>query len=74
VITPNKAITLEESALGRVSAIMKEGPNPHDLVNLYTKVADEFESIDQFILALDILYVIGKIDVNQFTRVLTYAY
>lgn len=73
MITPNKVISLADSALGRVGAILKHGPEPVDLVTLFQSVADEFESIDQFLLSMDVLYALGLIDLNPATRVVTYA-
>jgi hypothetical protein len=73
LITPNKALSLKESALGRLSALLRDRSGDVDLVTLYHQVADQFESIDQFLLALDILFLLGSVDVNLITRVVTYA-
>jgi hypothetical protein len=73
MITPNKAISIQESALGLVPVIMARGPEPTDLLTLYHSVADQFESADQFILALDILYVLRRVDVDFATRLVTYV-
>ena len=73
MIAPNKVISLGESALGHVSAILRQGPEAIDLITLYSKVADSFDSIDQFILALDILFILQRIELNPATRTITYA-
>ncbi len=73
MITPNKVLSLRESALGRVALIMQQNQKSVDLVALYRSVADDFESIDQFLFALDILFVVGRIDVNLTTRSVKYA-
>lgn len=70
---PNKAITLRESALGRTPIILREKASQTNLVSLYDKVGREFESIDQFLLAIDVLYILGQIDVDLFAGVVTYA-
>jgi hypothetical protein len=70
---PNKAITLAESALGRTPVILREKGSQANLVSLYHKVGKEFESIDQFLLAIDMLYILGQIDVDLSTGVVTYA-
>jgi hypothetical protein len=70
---PNKAITLRESALGRTPIILREKASRANLVSLYDKVGKEFESIDQFLLAIDVLYILGQIDVDLTTGVVTYA-
>jgi hypothetical protein len=73
VITPNKVITLRESALGRVALILRQQSKATDLVALYHSVSKDFESIDQFLLALDILFFLGRIDINLTTRAISYA-
>jgi hypothetical protein len=40
---------------------------------LYHIVVNNFESIDQFLLAIDVLYVLGRIEVNFQTRTVIYA-
>jgi hypothetical protein len=55
---PNKVITLRESALGRVPVILREKASQANLVSLYDKVGEEFESIDQFLLTIDVLYIL----------------
>jgi hypothetical protein len=40
---------------------------------LYRTVGKEFESIDQFLLTLDVLYVLGRIDIDLSTGTVTYA-
>jgi hypothetical protein len=73
LITPNKVITLRESALGRTPVILREKTSRANLVDLYNKVGKDFESLDQFLLAIDVLYVLGQIDVDFSTGVITYA-
>jgi hypothetical protein len=70
---PNKVITLRESALGRTPVILREKSSQINLVSLYDKVGEEFESIDQFLLTIDVLYILGQIDVDPSTAVVTYA-
>ena len=64
MITPNKVVSIENSALGLVSTIIEQGPTPLEVVKLYHIVSKNFESIDQFLLAIDLLYVLGRIDLN----------
>lgn len=73
MIAPNKAIPIEESALGLARVILACGPGPIDLLRLYQKVAQKFESIDHFLLTLDVLYVLDRIDLDPLTRTVTYA-
>ena len=75
MIVPNKVISLDESALSRTGAILRrrEEANPISLKKLYEETASSFESIDQFLLALDILYVLERIDLDPTGRMVIYA-
>lgn len=73
MITPNKALTLDQSALGLISSIAAQGPGTRDLVGLYHDVANQCESIDQFLFAMDVMYLIARLDVDLPTRTVTYA-
>lgn len=73
MITPNKVVSIEESALGVVSIILDQGPGPVELLKLYNIVLKDFESIDQFLLAIDLLYVLGRVEVNFLTRTIYYV-
>lgn len=73
MITPNKVVSIEKSALGLVGVILDQGPDPLEIVNLYQIVSKQFESIDQFLLAIDLLYVLGRIEVNFQTRTIYYV-
>lgn len=70
---PNKVITLRESALGRTPTILREKSSQANLVSLYDKIGKEFESIDQFLLTIDVLYILGQIDVDLSTGVVNYV-
>ena len=73
MIIPNKAVPLESSALGMVSVVLEQGPDPIDLMKLYHIVSKRFESIDQFMIALDLLHVLGRLEIDFKTRTVTYA-
>ncbi len=73
MILPNKVVTLEDSALGLVGVILDQGPDAIQLMKLYHIVSDSFESIDQFLLTMDLLYVLGRVDVNFQTGRVSYA-
>jgi hypothetical protein len=73
LITPNKVITLRESALGKTPMILRAKGAQVNLASLYRMVGKEFESIDQFLLTLDVLYVLGRIDIDFATGMVTYA-
>lgn len=73
MIVPNKLIALSDSVLSKLPTLLGEGPAPIDILTLYDAVRQDVESIDQFLLAIDVLYILGRIDVDPATRAVTYA-
>lgn len=73
MITPNKAVSLETSALGLSAIILDHGPDPIELIRLYHLVSKSFESIDQFLLTIDLLYVLGRLEVDFQKRTVFYV-
>lgn len=73
MITPNKVVSLEASAMGMTPLLLELGPSPIDIGRLYRSVSNRFESIDQFLLSIDILYVLGLVDINFKERTLIYV-
>lgn len=73
MITPNKVVSLKSSALGPATKILERGPHPITVADLQQSLEKEFESIDQFILALDALYVLGRINIDFSAGVLSYV-
>jgi len=64
MITPNKTIPLEDSALGHARLVLEELSSPLSVRVLQEKTSGRFESIDQFILTMDLLFVLGRICVD----------
>lgn len=73
MILPNKSILFEKSALGLSKHILKFSPEPQRIGELYSKTHAKFESIDQFMLTLDFLYIVGKIEIEPNTQELVYV-
>ncbi len=73
MITPNKVVPLSASVLGHLTHVLKIGPASTTVAALYEQVGDKFESIDQFLLALDVLYVLDRLTVDFTTEKVLYA-
>jgi formylmethanofuran dehydrogenase subunit E-like metal-binding protein len=73
MITPNKVVPLSASVLGQLVHVLKAGPDSTSLLDLFQEVGNKFESIDQFLLALDVLYVLDRINVDFSTEKVIYA-
>lgn len=73
MITPNKFIPLDESILSKLEIVLDEQSNEMGIRELYRAVAHRFDTADQFLLALDVLYVLGRVDVNFKTETVSHA-
>jgi hypothetical protein len=73
VITPNKVVPLSASVLGHLTHIIKAGPEPTRMVDLFEQVGDKFESIDQFLMALDVLFLLDRLTVDFNNDKVVYA-
>lgn len=67
MISPNKVVPLAKSALGMMHVVVAEAPNADSISNLYERTSKHFESIDQFILTVDVLFVLGRITIDSET-------
>ncbi len=73
MITPNKVVSLDSSVIGKIGHILKVGPLPVRVDELFADVGDKFESVDQFLLALDVLYILDRIDIDFEQQRVVYA-
>lgn len=73
MITPNKFISFDESVLSKLEIILDVGSGEIEIGRLYKETHEKFDGIDQFIYALDVLYVLGRIDVDFATRMVKYV-
>lgn len=73
MITPSKFVTLENSIIAKLPPLLSEIPGEIELSRLYAQVNKQFSSVDQFMLSLDVLYLLGYIDVDFKTRTVTYV-
>lgn len=74
MLLPNKLFSYEESILSRfpvVLSVLEE--KPMRVSELYKKLNDYFESVNDFIEILDCLYALGKIELNGEEGVLKYV-
>ncbi|WP_432207340.1 ABC-three component system middle component 7 [Burkholderia cenocepacia] len=72
MITPNKFISFDQSVLAKLPA-MYVGSKSIGIRDLYSKVSSVFESVDEFMYALDVLYVLNRINVDFDLRVVNYV-
>lgn len=74
MILPNKLISFQNSLLPKTVLIIDElSAKPLSVNELYEKLIKNFEDLDQFILTLDILYLLEKVRYNEEWEVLEYV-
>ena len=65
MIYPNKHIRFEESIIFKMISILElENHFPIDIKKLYSLTKAKFNDIDEFIVALDVLFVLDKIEID----------
>lgn len=71
---PNKITSYKESILSKLPIILNElRDNQVSIKDIYMKNERKFESIDQFIDALDCLYALGKIQYDEESERIVYV-
>lgn len=65
MLVPNKTISIEESSLYKACLLLEIIESPIELIELYQTNKKLFLDISSYIDALDMLYVLGKIEVKE---------
>ncbi len=74
MIFPDKLITFHESIIARSIFILQALENKSkSILELFANVKMHFEDISDFILALDILFMLNKIKFNEELQVIEYV-
>ncbi len=73
MITPNKFISFDQSVLSKLNVILSEEDNEIEVCELYRRTEKKFDGVDQFLYAIDVLHVLGRINVDLVTRTVTYV-
>lgn len=74
MIFPDKLVAFQDSIIAKSVYILKELKTGELIVsNLFVATKEHFEDISEFLLALDALYLLGKIDFNDQSQVIRYA-
>lgn len=62
MIVPNKAISYEDSLLSKLPAVLKVlGHDSVAVLDLYHRAQRDFKDVNQFLLAMDTLFILDKI-------------
>lgn len=71
---PNKIITYRESVIPKMIDILEViSEDPQTVHSVYMKLSEKFTSIVEYMYALDCLYALGKIDVDNEENLIRYV-
>lgn len=74
MILPNKLISFQNCILAKTVYILEKiSDSDFSVIQLYEQVKTYFEDLNEYMLALDVLYVLGKIKYNEELRVIQYV-
>lgn len=65
MITPNKFTSFDQSSLSKLPRILEALAVVNGLAELYKEVENNFEDVSEFIACIDVLYVLGRIELNR---------
>ena len=67
MILPTKHISEEQSLLGVITIVLKYLERPQTVTSLWEKLRNEqvVGTFERFVLALDLLYIIGAVNLSQ---------
>lgn len=67
MLVPNKTIPLEESILYKSTSLLSVLNTNIPVSDLYDKEKKKFRDLSEFLDSLDLLFVLGKISLNEET-------
>jgi len=74
MILPNKVISFSDSIIGKMPIILKKLSYKECLIHeLYIATEERFDGVEEFIYALDVLYLLDAITVDFEKGVVKYA-
>lgn len=74
MILPNKLISFQDCVLAKTICILEKiNDANYSIIELYQKVESHFEDINEYMLTLDVLYVLEKIKYNEELQVIQYV-
>ena len=73
MITPNKMISLDNSILGKMSILILEDVEEISISDLLDMKLRKFSDIGEFVLALGVLFALGRLDIDEKGGIIRYA-
>ncbi|WP_408015367.1 ABC-three component system middle component 7 [Ruegeria haliotis] len=73
MICPDKFTSIDNSIIGKSSRLLMDVGTKTTVGQLRTETAKQFPDVAEFILALDTLFALRKIDFDESTGIITYV-
>lgn len=73
MIVPNKVTSLDESILGKVCNLIVDDMKEISIADLMELRLKKFVDVGEFILALDVLYSLGRIELDETRGLVRYV-
>lgn len=70
---PNKFTSFDKSILAKISMLIIDETESISLSELIEMRLEKFEDISEFILALDVLFVLGKVELDENQGMINYV-
>lgn len=70
---PNKFTSFDKSILAKISMLIIDEADSISLSELIEIRLEKFEDISEFMLALDVLYVLGKVELDENKGMINYV-
>lgn len=74
MLIPTKFTTLEESTIFKMRLILTGKSSGETVGEVLDRTLGDFDDISEFLSAMDVLYVLGAIEVDNSTGIVNYAY
>jgi hypothetical protein len=74
MIIPNKFITFEQSVISKLSIVLAKDFQEIEIGKLYAQTENDFDDIDQFLFALDVLHALGRISIDLESGMVRHAH
>lgn len=73
MLVPSKFTRLEESTLFRMTRILRERTEMESVQEIYYRTRDAFRDASEFLHALDALFVLGLLELDEDSGLIRYA-
>lgn len=73
MLVPSKFTRLEESTLFKMRKVLMGKSQGESVQDVYRRTQDVFQDATEFLHALDVLFVLGKLTIEEETGSISYA-